>query len=113
MLITIPPREARPAPSRSVSSPATNPAPKIVIDRVICDDSDIRILPKQKGKETFPNDERFEIIFLESFDPFFQKGGSGMVLPIRISGTCDNPVFGVTVFHKTFDKQFGENKHGL
>jgi hypothetical protein len=52
-------------------------------------------------------------IFLKAFDPFFQKGGSGTFLPIRISGTRENPVFGVTVFHKTFDKHFGENKHGL
>jgi len=43
--------------------------------------------------------------FLKAVDPLFEKGGSGTVLPIRITGTKDNPVFGVTVFHKTFDKR--------
>jgi len=38
------------------------------------------------------------------FDPFFEKNGAGTELPIHISGTRDNPVFGVSVFHKTFDK---------
>jgi hypothetical protein len=49
--------------------------------------------------------------FLKAFDPFFEKNGSGTVLPIRITGTRDRPVFGVTVFHKTFDKHFSEGKH--
>jgi AsmA-like C-terminal region len=43
-------------------------------------------------------------VLLKAVDPFFEKGGSGTVLPIHISGTRDNPVFGVTVFHKSFDK---------
>lgn len=43
--------------------------------------------------------------FLKAVDPFFEKGGSGTVLPIRITGTRDNPVLSVTVFHKTFDKR--------
>src|SRR5208283_2093828 len=51
--------------------------------------------------------------FLKAFDPFFEKGGSGTVLPIRITGTRDNPVFGVSVFHKTFDKHLTANKHNL
>ncbi len=43
-------------------------------------------------------------VFLKPLDPFFEKKGYGTVLPIRITGTRDNPVFGVTVFHKTFEK---------
>ena len=40
--------------------------------------------------------------FLKAFDPFFAKSGAGAVLPIRITGTRENPVFGVSVLHKTF-----------
>ena len=43
---------------------------------------------------------------LKAFDPFFAKKGAGTVLPIRISGTRENPVFTVTVFHKSFEKPF-------
>jgi len=50
---------------------------------------------------------------LKAFDPFFEKGGSGTVLPIHITGTRDNPVFGITVFHKTFDKHLGGDNHVL
>ncbi len=42
--------------------------------------------------------------FLKAVDPFFAKNGAGTVLPIRITGTRQNPIFSVTVFHKTFDK---------
>lgn len=52
-------------------------------------------------------------LFLKAFDPFFEKNGSGTVLPIKITGTRENPVFSVTVFHKTFDKQLGDEKHKL
>jgi len=38
--------------------------------------------------------------FLKAIDPFFSKGGAGTVLPITITGTEENPVMGVTVFHK-------------
>ena len=48
--------------------------------------------------------------FMKPLDPFFEKDGSGTVLPIHISGTRDNPVFGVTVFHKTFDKHVRQDK---
>jgi hypothetical protein len=47
---------------------------------------------------------RTKSILLKPLDPFFQKKGYGTVLPISITGTRDNPVFGVTVFHKKFDK---------
>ncbi len=42
--------------------------------------------------------------FLKAFDPFFKKNGAGTVLPIRITGTRDNPVFGVSVLHKSFER---------
>ena len=48
--------------------------------------------------------------FLKAFDPFFAKDGSGTVLPIHISGTRENPVFGVSVFHKTFDTHLAPDK---
>lgn len=41
---------------------------------------------------------------LKPLDPLFAKKGYGTVLPIRITGTRDNPVFGVSVFRKTLDK---------
>jgi hypothetical protein len=45
--------------------------------------------------------------FLKAIDPFFSKNGAGTVLPITITGPEDNPVMGVTVFHKKFEKQMG------
>jgi hypothetical protein len=49
-------------------------------------------------------------IFLKALDPFFQKGGSGTVLPIRITGTRKDPIFAVSVFHKAFAKHLTQNK---
>ena len=43
--------------------------------------------------------------FLKAFDPFFAKNGAGTELPITITGTRDNPVFGVSVFHKEIKKE--------
>ncbi|HUL35679.1 MAG TPA: AsmA-like C-terminal region-containing protein [Candidatus Eisenbacteria bacterium] len=43
-------------------------------------------------------------LLLKVFDPFFEKKGAGAVLPIHISGTREKPVFGVSVFHKSFEK---------
>jgi hypothetical protein len=43
--------------------------------------------------------------FLKAFDPFFKKDGAGAVLPITITGTRDKPIFGVSVLHKTIQKQ--------
>jgi hypothetical protein len=40
--------------------------------------------------------------FLKLLDPFFSKNGAGTELPVTITGTRDNPVFGVSIFHKTF-----------
>lgn len=45
--------------------------------------------------------------FLKAIDPFFAKNGAGTELPITISGTQENPVLGVSVFHKKIDKQMG------
>jgi hypothetical protein len=36
--------------------------------------------------------------FLKVFDPFFRKEGAGAVLPIRITGTRENPKFGLALF---------------
>jgi AsmA-like C-terminal region len=36
--------------------------------------------------------------FLKAFDPLFKEKGSGMVLPIKISGTRKNPKFGLDMF---------------
>jgi hypothetical protein len=38
--------------------------------------------------------------FLKLADPFFKKDGAGSVVPIRISGSRDNPKFGLDLFHK-------------
>jgi VCBS repeat-containing protein len=46
--------------------------------------------------------------FLKAIDPFFSKNGAGTELPITITGTQDAPVFGVSVFHKKFEKQMGK-----
>jgi hypothetical protein len=45
--------------------------------------------------------------FLKAIDPFFSKNGAGTVLPITITGTEENPVMGVMVFHKKFERQMG------
>ena len=36
--------------------------------------------------------------FLKAFDPFFKKPGAGMVLPIKIAGTRNDPKFGLDMF---------------
>jgi AsmA-like C-terminal region len=48
--------------------------------------------------------------FLKAIDPFFSKPGAGTELPISITGTEENPVFAVTVFHKKFEKPMGKRK---
>jgi hypothetical protein len=49
--------------------------------------------------------------FLKAFDPFFKKDGAGTVLPIRITGTRDKPIFGISVFHKTINKEPSSDKN--
>jgi hypothetical protein len=48
--------------------------------------------------------------FLKALDPFFEKNGSGAVVPISISGTRENPTVGVSIFHKTIEKKLGSPK---
>jgi hypothetical protein len=43
-------------------------------------------------------------------DPLFKKGNSGTVLPITITGTREDPIFGVSIFHKSFKKQMNTQK---
>jgi hypothetical protein len=43
--------------------------------------------------------------FLKAVDPFYSKDGTGTVLPLSITGTQENPVIGVSVFHKKFEKR--------
>ena len=49
-------------------------------------------------------------VLLKPLDPFFKKGKSGTDLPITITGTRENPVFGVSIFHKTFKKEMREQE---
>jgi hypothetical protein len=37
----------------------------------------------------------FKSLLLKPVDPFFRKGGAGAVLPIKITGTRQNPSFGL------------------
>jgi hypothetical protein len=46
--------------------------------------------------------------FMKAIDPLFSKNGAGTELPITITGTQENPVMGVTAFHKKFEKQMGQ-----
>jgi hypothetical protein len=48
--------------------------------------------------------------FLKAVDPFFSKNGAGTELPITISGTEEQPVLGVSVFHKKFERQMGKQE---
>ena len=38
-------------------------------------------------------------VFLKLVDPFFKKDGAGSVVPIRITGTRDDPKFALALFH--------------
>ena len=57
MVISIPPRGNKPESSASKpAAPSQRPGPdgttpEIIVDRVVCSNLDIRILPKQEGKE--------------------------------------------------------------
>jgi len=42
--------------------------------------------------------------FLKLADPFFRKDGAGSAVPIRISGTRDEPKFALDLFHKSENK---------
>jgi hypothetical protein len=49
-------------------------------------------------------------VLLKPLDPLLKKGKSGTVIPVMITGTRENPVFGVSIFHKTFKKEMGTQK---
>jgi hypothetical protein len=49
-------------------------------------------------------------ILLKPFDPLFSRNGAGTELPVTITGTADNPTFGVTIFHRTFEKTTGKKE---
>jgi hypothetical protein len=42
--------------------------------------------------------------FLKLVDPFFKKDGAGSAVPIRISGTRDEPKFALDLFHRSENK---------
>jgi hypothetical protein len=42
----------------------------------------------------------FKSWLLKPVDPFFSKGGAGAVLPIKITGTRQNPSFGLELRRK-------------
>jgi hypothetical protein len=50
--------------------------------------------------------------FMKAIDPLFAKNGAGTELPISITGTQENPVFGVTALHKKFEKTMGMQTSG-
>jgi hypothetical protein len=39
----------------------------------------------------------FKSVLLKAVDPFFKKGKSGAVIPIKIAGTRDAPSFGLNI----------------
>ncbi len=49
-------------------------------------------------------------VLLKPFDPLFKKGSAGTVIPLVITGTRENPIFGVSVFHKTIKRGMGAQK---
>jgi len=49
--------------------------------------------------------------FLKAVDPFFEKNGAGTDVPITVTGTRDNPVIGVSIFHKKIEKKIGGSKN--
>jgi hypothetical protein len=48
--------------------------------------------------------------FLKAVDPWFSKNGAGTELPITITGTEEQPVLGITVFHKKIAKQMAKQE---
>jgi hypothetical protein len=47
----------------------------------------------------------FKSILLKAADPFFSKGGAGTVLPIKITGTRQNPSFGLELRRHSESRQ--------
>ena len=46
-------------------------------------------------------------IFLKAIDPLFSKEGAGTLIPLDISGTRDQPVLEINMFHRKVRKTFG------
>ena len=42
----------------------------------------------------------FKSFLLKAADPFFRKQGAGAVIPIKITGTRDKPLFGLELRRK-------------
>jgi len=47
----------------------------------------------------------FKSLLLKAVDPFFSKDGAGAVLPIKITGTRQNPSFGLELRRKKEEDQ--------
>lgn len=47
---------------------------------------------------------------LKAFDPFFSKNGAGTELPIKITGTREKPVFGISVLRKEIKEPIAGTK---
>ena len=65
---------------------------------------DLRMRAKLSQTVTGPKS-----VFLRVVDPFFKKDGAGSVVPIRITGTRDNPRFALALFKKPGERQSGEH----
>ncbi len=54
----------------------------------------------------------FKSLLLKAVDPFFSKDGAGAVLPIKITGTRQNPSFGLELRRKKEEDQFQRKAAG-
>jgi len=68
MIINIPPREAKKNQPPTTPSGDHNSAPTVVVDQVICNDTDIVILPKKAGKDPLDWDIHNLILYSASPD---------------------------------------------
>ena len=48
--------------------------------------------------------------FLKAVDPFLEKGGAGVLIPISITGTREHAMIGVTILRKTVEKKLDDAK---
>ncbi len=61
-------------------------------------DTDAKISQMTTGVKSF---------FLKAVDPFFEKKGHGAVLPIKITGTAQQPNYALDLHHKDASKEKG------
>lgn len=59
-------------------------------------DTDARISQMTTGVKSF---------FLKAVDPFFEKKGHGAVLPIKITGTAQQPAYALDLHHRDQAKE--------